>query len=82
MMQLLKAQINGLARQSKILISWEEPFRLLGFVIGGRTYRTLHCRDSYHYTYLLRHCRSTRSIKKLHAQIITVVSKTHLLLQS
>ncbi|XP_048429892.1 pentatricopeptide repeat-containing protein At3g03580-like [Pyrus x bretschneideri] len=71
MVQLLKAQINGLARQSEILISWKEPFRFLGFVIGGRTYRTLHCRDSYHHTYLLQHCKSTISIKKLHARIIT-----------
>ncbi|KAM1484293.1 hypothetical protein TB2_035493 [Malus domestica] len=71
MVLLLKTQINGLARQAEVLISWKEPFRLLGFFIGGRTYTTLHCRDSYHYTYLLQHCKSTKSIKKLHAQITT-----------
>ncbi|KAL6283084.1 hypothetical protein ACE6H2_014013 [Prunus campanulata] len=72
MVLLLKTQMNGLARQAELLlVSWREPFRLLGFFIGGvRTYMTPHYRDSCHYTYLLQHCRSTKSIKKLHAQII------------
>lgn len=62
--------MNVLARQAEPLVAWTERFKLLRFFIGGRTYMKPHYRDSYDYTNLLQHCRNTKSIKKLHAQII------------
>ncbi|PRQ30306.1 putative tetratricopeptide-like helical domain-containing protein [Rosa chinensis] len=71
MFPLPMTQMNGLARQAELLVSRTECFNLWTFFIRGRrTYTKPHYRNSYDYTDLLQHCRNTKSIKKLHAQII------------
>ncbi|KAL5557476.1 hypothetical protein UlMin_039712 [Ulmus minor] len=65
-MPLLKIQ----TRDTAFVVSTRKAFNF------SRFYRTRtrplhqHHRDSYNYTYLLEHCKTNKSIKKLHAQII------------
>lgn len=46
-----------------------ERFIPIRFMFGGEL-RSVHVRDSYDYTHLLRQCRTARSLKPIHAQII------------
>ncbi|KAH7519874.1 hypothetical protein FEM48_Zijuj08G0083500 [Ziziphus jujuba var. spinosa] len=40
------------------------------FLFAARICTGHHCRDSYDYTYLLEQCKSKKSVKKVHAQIV------------
>ncbi|XP_015872642.2 pentatricopeptide repeat-containing protein CRR2, chloroplastic-like [Ziziphus jujuba] len=73
MVLLLKTKMHGLfGRCAELLVS-RRKWDTLGsfpFLFAARICTGHHCRDSYDYTYLLEQCKSKKSVKKVHAQIV------------
>lgn len=66
MLALLKRQ----NLQATFLVSRKEIFRSSRFYVSGITSRGPCYKDAYDFTYLLEQCKTTKAVKKLHAQII------------